>query len=409
MQTDRRTFLAGAAAGVAALAVMPEYLPAAVRPDAELTVGLIGAGRQGRTILGEIQKLPAAKVLAVCDSDESRLKSGLGRVTGAEGFADYRSLLERKDLTAVVIATPTHLHRQIALDAIAAGKHVYCEAPLAHSYEDCKAIVSAASAAKTLFQVGMEGRSNPIYKLARTFFRSESVRDLIMMRGQHNQKTTWRLPASTPDREREVNWRLDPAVSIGLAGELGTHQFDVFNWYVNAYPIRVRGSGSVRLHKDGRTVADTIECDLVYSNGATLQYQSSLATSFEGRSEIFFGSNSTIKLAWNAGWMFKEADAPTQGWEVYANKQRFHNEDGITLIADATKLASQGKLKEGVGLPNPSLYYALADFLASVIDGKPVACSAEEGLRAALVGISVNQAVLAGQEIKIDEAMLKGG
>jgi hypothetical protein len=82
-----------------------------------------------------------------------------------------------------------------------------------------------------------------------------------------------------------------------------------------------------------------------------LDYNATLANSYEGMHELFRGTNASIKLAWSHGWMFKEADAPTQGWEVYANRQQFHNDEGITLIAGATKLAEQGKLKEGVGLP----------------------------------------------------------
>jgi predicted dehydrogenase len=213
------------------------------------------------------------------------------------------------------------------------------------------------------------------------------------MRAQNYRKTSWRTPASDPARERALNWRLDPAVSIGLAGELGTHQFDVAHWFVGAYPTEARGSGSIRLHDDGREMADTIQCDLAFPGGASLQYQASLANSFEGRYELFSGSNASIKLAWTAGWMFKEADAPTQGWEVYANRQQFHNDQGITLIADATQLASQGKLKEGVGLPNPPLYYAVGDFLKSVMEGEPVSCPIDEGARATIVGIQTHRAV----------------
>lgn len=105
--------------------------------------------------------------------------------------------------------------------------------------------------------------------------------------------------------------------------------------------------------------------------------------------------------------MFKEADAPTQGWEVYANRQQFHNDEGITLIAEATKLASQGKLKEGVGLPHPSAYYSIADFLRSVLEGAPVVCSAEEGLRATAIGIMANRALLTGETVAIDPELLK--
>jgi hypothetical protein len=105
--------------------------------------------------------------------------------------------------------------------------------------------------------------------------------------------------------------------------------------------------------------------------------------------------------------MFKESDSPTQGWEVYANRQHFHNDEGITLIADATKLASQGKLKEGVGLPNSSLYYALEDFLKSATEGQPVACTAAEGLRTTAVAIVAHQAVRQGGEVAIDPELLK--
>jgi hypothetical protein len=105
--------------------------------------------------------------------------------------------------------------------------------------------------------------------------------------------------------------------------------------------------------------------------------------------------------------MFKEADAPTQGWEVYANRQQYHNDSGITLIADATKLAAQGKLTEGVGLPYTSLYYALADFVKAASEGKAPACSASEAARSTVVGILANQAVKSGSEVAIDPALLE--
>jgi predicted dehydrogenase len=406
---ERRTFLTHTAGALAAMAIMPEVLPAAVRRSgAPLAVGVIGIGRQGRAILGELQKLDAVKVAAVCDTDSARLEAGVKRTQGAQGYADHKQLLDKaKDVQALFIATPTHLHKQIALDAMAAGRHVYCEAPMASTIDDCKAIAAAAKGAKSVFHVGLEGRSDPIYTLARTFFRSDSVRDLISMRGQHHQKTTWRTPASDPARDKMLNWRLDKEVSIGLPGELGTQQFDVFNWYRSDFPVRVSGAGSIRLHKDGREIPDTIHCELVYADGAMLHYDATLCNSFQGRHEIFCGSNAAIKLAWNAGWLFKEADAPTQGWEVYANRQQFHNDEGITLIADATKLASQGKLKEGVGLPNSPLYYAIGDFLRSVLEGKPAVATAADGLRSAAVGILAHQAVMSGQAVAIDQS-LKG-
>ncbi len=407
---DRRLFLKTGASAAAVIALMPDLsLASPFSRAAPLPIGLIGAGRQGRAILTELQKLTAAQVVAVCDTDDSRLQSGLRRTQNAEGFADYRQMLDKKkDVQAVIIATPTHLHKQAALDAIAAGKHVYCEGPLAHTADDAKAIAAAATRAKTSFAVGHEARSNPVYKLARTFFKTDAFRDLISMQAQHHQKNSWRIATSDAARDKEVNWRLDPDVSLGLAGELGAHQLDVYHWWLGAYPKLVRGSGAIRLYKDdGRKVADTVSCDFSFPDDARLHYQATLGNSYLGRHEVFFGSNAAFKMAWTHGWMFKEADAPTQGWEVYANRQQFHSDEGITLIADATKLASQGKLKEGVGLPNSPLYYALEDFLRSVTDSTPVACSAAEGARAAIVAIAANAAVVSGKDVEITDADLK--
>jgi len=132
-----------------------------------------------------------------------------------------------------------------------------------------------------------------------------------------------------------------------------------------------------------------------------LRYEATLANSNGGQWELFHGIYGAIRLAWTHGWLFKEADAPTQGWEVYATRQRHFDEEGITLIANATQLAAQGNLKDGVGLQHPPLYYALADFVKSLTEGAPVACTAEEGARASIVGILVNQAITTGTTVEV--------
>lgn len=396
----RRDFLA-TSAGLAAVSLVPELLAAAPLADPPLGIAVIGAGKQGRAIMAELGKLSAAKIMVLCDNDPGRLRSGLGRAPGAEGVEEYRAALDRKDVQAVVVATPTQLHKSIAIDALAAGKHVYCEAPLANTIEDATAIAAAAESASSVFAAGFEGRSNPVYKLARTFFRSDSVRTLVAVRTQNVQKTSWRFPTSDPAREKAVNWRLDPAVSIGLAGELFSQQLDVVRWYTSLEPTSFRGDGAIRLWDDGRTIADTVQLDVKLSNGVRTQWLGSLATSYENRHEILFGENATIKLAWTHGWMFKEADAPTQGWEVYANRQQFHNDEGITLIADATQLASQGKLKEGVGLPHPSAYYAISDFLKACSQNVPPPVTAEDALVATAVGIAAHRAVTERATVEI--------
>jgi predicted dehydrogenase len=402
---DRRAFLTHTASLAGAIALSPALEAArALRPrSAPVDVAVIGAGKQGRAILGELVKLEAVRVAAIADTSDSRLKSGLRRVQGAVGYASHAELLEKESgVQAVFVATPTHAHKQVVLDSLAAGKHVFCESPLASTLEDCRAIVAAARGAKGVLHVGMQGRSNPIYGLARSFVRAGAIKDVAVLRAQYHRKTSWRTPVSDPSEEQALNWVLDPALSLGLVGEFGIQQFDVLHWFLGAYPTKVRARGSIQLHDDGRKVPDTVLCELVFPKGQVLTYDATLANSFDGQYEQLYGSMGSVKLGWTAGWLFKEADAPTQGWEVYANRQQFHDEQGITLIADATKLAAQNKLKEGVGLPNPPLWYALSDFLKSALEGAPVVCTAEEGSRAATVGILTKQALDTGTEVTVE-------
>lgn len=408
-EPDRRTFLQSAAVAAAAFA-LEAPLPAAPRlaaGQAPIKVGVIGAGRQGKAILTELAKLETAQVTAICDDVPGRLRAGARRLRGVETFDDGAQLIASANVDAVVIATSTHAHKEHALLALAAKKPVYCEAPLAHTLDDSKAIVRAARAAGVVFQAGLLARSDPIYELAWGFHKAGVLATLVALRAQDHQKTSWRFPGDDAATEAALNWRVDAARCAGLPGELGTHQFDVLHWFVGQYPTAVRGRGAVRAHADGRELADTVHCTLRFEGGLDLSWSGTLGSSYEGRYETIAGSMGTMKLGWTAGWLFKEAEAPTQGWEVYANRESFWNDTGITLIADATKLAKQGKLKEGVGLPNPPLYYALADWLASLTGGAPVACTAEEGHRATAVGILAQRAVATGDEVAITQADLQ--
>jgi predicted dehydrogenase len=405
-EPTRRTFIAQTAGALAGYAILPEFAAGSPPSRAGGRVAVIGIGRQGRAIIAELQKIEGVQIVAVCDVVEGRATIGTERAPGARPFTDHRTLLlgAAADLDAVIVATPTHRHREIVEDVLAAGKHLYCEAPIAATPEDCDAMVAAAAAHPTLVsQAGLVFRSNPIYRRVRTLMRAGTLRDLVSLYAQSHRKTSWRFPAPDPALERAFNWRLDPEVSIGLAGEQGTHAFDVMCWYRERYPRRITGGGGIRLHDDGRTIADTVHADLVFDDGINFSYRATLANSFGGEHELLHGTNSAVRLSGTHGWLFREVDAPTEGWEVYAMRQQFHNDEGIALIADATKLAEQGRLQEGIGLPNPPLYYALADFVRSFSEETPVACTLEEGARATLLGILADRAVRTGAAIDVPE------
>ncbi|MEL6498287.1 MAG: Gfo/Idh/MocA family oxidoreductase [Planctomycetota bacterium] len=410
MTIDRRSFvktsvgLAGGMLGVTAIA--PAFAESLGRFTKPLRVGVIGCGRQGRAIISELATFDGIELVGLCDTQSRRLAAAQRRAKGVPGFASHAECLDKASPDAVFIATPTHLHRNVAEDALSANVSVYCEAPLAHTAEDARAIVKAANASNASFHSGYLARTNPIYKHARTFFRSDAVRDLVSMQASRARKTKWRSPARDAAQDKLLNWRLDPEVTTGLAGEWTSHQLDVFTWYTGRFPVSVQGQGSVRLHDDGRTVHDTITCTLTLDRGEPITCNATLANSFEGTHEQLRGTNAAIKLAETHGWMFKEADAPTQGWEVYANRQQFHNDEGIALVAGATQLAEQGRLGEGIGLARTPLWYGIESFLRAVSEEIETECTAADGLRSTIVGIKTHEAVTSGTTVTIDPSEL---
>lgn len=394
---DRRTFIAQTAGALAGIALWPDasFATPVVR-ERPGKVAVIGIGRQGRDILDQMLKIGAVGVGAVCDVIPSRVQLGRDRAAGAEGFTDYRELLsKRADIDTIIISTPTHLHKQIVIDATAAKKHVYCEAPLAHTTEDAHAIAAAAAAnTGKVFQSGLTARSNPLNKRARSVIRSDAVRDIVHMYAQYHQKTSWRFPAPPGATNADANWRLDPAVSIGLAGELGTHAIDFMRYIRGTEPARVTGRGITRLWDDGRKLPDTVQFMMEWPDDVAFDYSATLASSYGGEHQVAYGTTSAVKTAVTHAWLFKESDAAVQGWEVYATRQQFGGDEGIVLIADATQLAAQGLLKEGMGLEHDPLFYALADFFKSIDENAPVAASAEDGMKATIAGIIAHKAVM---------------
>lgn len=409
---ERREFLTQAAGALAAMAIMPDVLPAApVARGAALPVAIIGVGRQGGAILGELSKLEAVSVAAVCDTEQSRVDRGLRRVSGAEGFTDYRALLDKKkDVQAIIIATPTHQHKDLALAAMKAGKHVYLEAPIAHTIDDARAIAQAAAAlpAKQIFQAGMQFRENPQHHHVLKFIRTGATGKPSMSRGQWNKKTSWRKASPNPDREKALNWRLYKETSLGLVGEIGIHSLDTAGWYLGSTPVSVTGFGGITQWQDDREVADTVQVIMEFANGVRHSWSATLANSFEGEHDVYFGASAAVLIRDNRAWMFKESDAELLGWEVYARKEDFLTDSGIALVANATKILAQGKKPaEAASETDSPVRYALEKFVEHVNDGTAPEANAEVGYRAVVMAVKAQEAVLKGGRVEIPKDLLK--
>ena len=174
----RRDFLKTAGAGVLILLAEDEsaagrLIPETKPPGPPVNVGVIGLGQWGREILATFSRLDSALATVICDTYEPYLNKGREIAPRAALVSDFRRLLDSREVEAVVIATPSHLHREVALQAIQAGKHVYCEAPLASTIEDGRAIALASRGMpKLIFQAGLQGRSNALYRHVSQFVRS---------------------------------------------------------------------------------------------------------------------------------------------------------------------------------------------------------------------------------------------
>lgn len=367
--------IAGSAIPIPLLGAANDTNAPAVNPDGttnykgetpQVNLGIIGCGPWGRELLKIVSLLPNGPVVAVCDNYPAALRRAGTLAPDAKRYDSHRDLLSDPKVEAVVVATPSHLHRDIVLDSLKAGKHVYCEAPLASSVEDARAIARAARASiKLNFQAGLQNRADRQITNLATFIRTGVLGRPLKARQQHHKKESWRVPAPTPERQKEVNWRLDRTISPGLVGELGVHQVDLVNWFLMMQPAAVTGFGSLRQWRDGRGVPDNVLAVFEYAGGVFLTYEATLGNSFDADVNLFFGSDSAVMLRDRRAWMFQEIDAPQLGWEVNAVKEKFYKSSGIVLAAGYSK-AMPRQATEPAEIPQDpksSLQYALEAFL----------------------------------------------
>ena len=376
-------------------------------PGPPVKCAVIGLGNHGRDILSTLAKLPNAPVVALCDHYKQAFRRAAESAPNARQVQDYRELLASADVQGVIIATPTHQHREIALAAMQAGKHVYLEAPIAHTVEDAKAISAAAKAlpAKQVFQCGLQWRENPQHHHVLKFVRTGATGRLATSRGQSNRKQSWRRSSPNGDREKALNWRLYRDTSPGLAGEVGIHSLDLARWYHDKLPVAVHGLGGIMQWADDRDVADTVTVMVEFAGGYRHAFSATLANSFEGEHDVFSGSDAAVLIRDNKAWMFKETDAPLLGWEVYARKDDFLNDSGIALVANATKILAQGKKPaEAASQTEAPLQYALGRFVENINDGTRPVADWKAGLEATVLALRANEAVIKGGRVPLDPA-----
>ena len=184
----------------------------------QLNIGVIGLGEIGAVHCDALMQISQAKLLAVADIDEARAKQ-IAQQTGSQPYQDYKELLARKDIDAVIIATPDHLHKEPCIHAAQAGKHILVEKPLAMTIEDCEAINEAVAKANVKLMVGFTLRFFPQYQHAKTSLESGELGNLISLFAR---------------RTNLINQAQRLKGRTGVLFFLGIHDFDVLRWMVGA-------------------------------------------------------------------------------------------------------------------------------------------------------------------------------
>ena len=264
---SRRRVLAGASAAVAA----PLLLPARVFGAGDrLTFGVIGVNGQGLADLGGVKD----QVAAVCDVDKNHVARAVDRCGGkAEGFGDFRKLLERKDLDAVIVATPDHWHALITIQACKAGKDVYCEKPLTLTVVEGRKVVETAREQKRIVQTGSQQRSGKDFRLACELVRNGRLgkiqKVLVGLPGVNFKGPPvpdseppafldydfWLGPApKRPYNEKRVhyNFRFFWDYSGGQMTNFGAHDIDIAQWGLGmdeSGPVSIEGTGTFHPEK----------------------------------------------------------------------------------------------------------------------------------------------------------------
>ena len=368
-EMNRRDFVKTAIGGSLAattLTPLPSVQGRILGANDRINVGVIGIGGRGMDLLrwaintGQKEET-SAQVVAVCDVYVKRKKRGeeTGKCTG---YLDYRDVLDRKDVDAVIIATPDHWHARMAIEALERGKDVYLEKPMTRTVEEAKRITETVKKTGRVLQIGSQTTSSDQWWKARKALQDNLIGKLILSQGSYHRNS----------KEGEWNWRIDPDAgpqakgddfidwkmwlgdapkrsfdadrffrfrkywdySGGIATDLFYHVLAPLNicWGEAQFPYRVTGSGGIYLFKDGREVPDTFTLTADYAKGHSVVLTSTMAndTHIPG---LIRGNEATIIISPNGRFESATPEIKVVPQNLY--KKQFEEKHGVSELVIA--------------------------------------------------------------------------
>ena len=434
-QIDRRKFLGYAAAAGAGLLLTRRGAEGAQGKRKgsadEIRIALIGAGAQGQVLMNSCLKIPGVRFQAVCDIWEAynlrraqRMLEKFGQTVTA--YEDYRQMLEKeKGLDAVVIATPDFWHAPQTVDCLSAGLHVYCEKEMSNTLEGARRMLRAARETGNLLQIGHQRRSNPRYlHCYRKLIREAAILGrMTTVNGQWNRSVQpdngWPKGAVIDGAILRKygfrtmaefrNWRWYRHLGGGPVVDLGSHQIDIYNWFLDATPATIIASGGTDYYdKATHEWFDSVLATLEYetrTGKVRAFYQTISTNSNQGYFESFMGDQGTLVISESAarGAAYREPAAPD--WDKwvslgYLNAPAAEAKNPQTdAVLDVRETLAPPSFELPVKFSDPYHKPHLENFFNAVRGKEKLNCPPELGYETAVTVLKVNEAVESGKKI----------
>jgi len=361
---DRRNFIM--TAGAASQAVFGQ------NANKKITTGVIGVGNRGSHLMTEVLRQPNAQVVALCDIRADRLDAAATKAASAKPktTSDWRKIIDDKSIDAVYIATPPYLHVEMAIAALKAGKHVYCEKPVGTTADSIRDLIKVVDQSKTVFHVGQQLRSYSQISAAIKLIHEGAIGDVLFVKAQRHAS------ADLPHDFTSADWYYQKEKSGGYLVEQSVHNLDACNWAIGQRPIRAAGFGGINLYKNspkGRDIMDHQSITYDYANGVKLSFTQMVfhpkGMPVGGQTINVYGTKGSVELM---------------------NDASFYSLDGKVQNLLTPKVEQKGDAHTTV-------------FFDCILNGKPSNADVRVGATGALTAILGNQVCEQGRVINWDE------
>jgi predicted dehydrogenase len=415
-------------------------------PADKVRIGVIGYGVQGHYDLNTALKVPGVELAGICDLYTGRLENAK-ETYGKNLYTtiNYKDLLDRKDIDAILLCTTDVWHARIALDALAKGKHVYCEKPMVYQISEGYPVMEAAKKSGKVFQVGSQRVSSIGYAKAKELLAAGEIGKLNMVNAVYDRQSSigaweYTIPkdanAMTTNWDKFIEvtekmsydskkffwWRAFKEVGTGVAGDLFIHLLSGAHFITNSKgPETIYSTGQFSYWKDGRNLPDVMSGVMQYPDSKEHSaFQLTLQVNFisgTGGQEVIrlIGSEGVIETKGNSITIKHSLMPEAPGFGGYDSLFTFSKkmQEEMQKEYDAKWTEAQRKrpTKEDIVFKAPDGYSDHLDHFTNFFDairtGKAVVEDAEFGFRAAAPALACNESYLSKKIINWDPVAMK--